>query len=432
MTTTDRLAIDRASVRRSSLDGYLHVEISPISKANVCPYYGREIPNSEALGLQPDQVYQLLRDPIELAKAAPTFNHIPLLNQHIASSAAELPKEAIVGSTGTEATFSPPYLTNSLVIWDASSIAGIETSEQRELSSSYHYVADMTPGEFEGVPYDGRMTNIVGNHVALVIAGRAGSDVLVGDSLPPELHPMKPSKKVAVRAALGAYLRPLLAQDGAIPQLNVIAHGNKQVEQIAKDAKAFFPTVDETALVKLLRLARDEADMDDDNAQDESEEDKAEREKKEAEAAKDRKGRDKAKDSEESEKEKADKEKARDEEEEEERKKEKAEDRKATDAAIADARTSALADFRAIRQAERDVQPLVGEVVAMDSAEAVYRFALDAAGVDNQGIHVSALPALVKMATDAKSRPAPRVAMDAAASADFRTRFPTATAVRSA
>lgn len=434
----DRFALDRATVRSTDRDGRLHIEVSPISKSNVCPYYGREIPNSEALGLDADKVYQLLRDPVELAKAAPTFNNIQLLRVHAGVSAQDPQKDHIVGSTGTDATFTPPYLTNSLVVWDASAIAGIETGEQRELSSSYRYDADMTPGVFEGVPYDGRMTNIIGNHVALVEIGRAGADVAVGDSLPTELLPMKPSKKVAVRAALGAYLRPLLAQDGAIPQLNVLAHGNKQVEQIAKDAKSFFPTVDEPVLVKLLRLARDEADEMD--AEDETDEEKAEREEREAKAAKSKdkakdrakdKAKDKAKDEEDDDgKKKADDEDDEDEDEDDKKK----DDKKASDAALAAARhggaSDALAGFRAIREAEKAVHPLVGEVVAMDSAEAIYRFALDSVGVDTKGIHPSALPTLVKLALDCQApKQTSRVAMDAAHASDFAARFPTATKI---
>ena len=38
------LAFDRASVRRVDVDGLLHVSMTPISKANVCIYYGKEIP----------------------------------------------------------------------------------------------------------------------------------------------------------------------------------------------------------------------------------------------------------------------------------------------------------------------------------------------------------------------------------------------------
>ena len=75
--TTERLAFDRGSVRQIDKVGRLQVERSNISKANVCGYYGREIPNSEALGLEPDRLYMLYRDPDELRKAAKT----PLRNR---------------------------------------------------------------------------------------------------------------------------------------------------------------------------------------------------------------------------------------------------------------------------------------------------------------------------------------------------------------
>lgn len=426
---TDALAFDYQSVRRKDVDGRMHVAISPISKANVCPYLGREIPNNQTLGLDPDRIYMLLRDPVELAKGAESFNNLPLMSVHVVTSADDPQKEHVVGATGSNAKFEPPYLFNSLVIWDAAAIAGIESNEQRELSSSYRYDADMTPGVFEGQPYDGRMTNIVGNHVALVEKGRAGADVLVSDSLPLELSsmPTKRSLAVAVRAALSTHLRPLLAVDGAIPQVNVLMRGFKSTEQLAKDTKAMFPDkVNEVNLARALKLAADEAPEDPDKAddEDETEEEKAERLKKEAkDKAKDR-AKDKAKDEDDDETEeerKAREAKAKDEDE---------KDRKeAMDAAIANARKQAVADAQAIRQAEKDVAPLVGEVAAMDSAEAVYRFALDSAGVENKDVHASALPALVKLAVQNKNVAPPRVANDSAAADDFRKRFPTASPI---
>jgi hypothetical protein len=49
-----RLAMDRApTARTKDKNGFLHVKDCRISKANVCPYLGREIPGSEALGLDP-------------------------------------------------------------------------------------------------------------------------------------------------------------------------------------------------------------------------------------------------------------------------------------------------------------------------------------------------------------------------------------------
>ena len=58
------------SVRQYTPDGHLRVEITNISKANVCPYIGREIPNYKELGLKADEIYKLYRDPDELKKAA--------------------------------------------------------------------------------------------------------------------------------------------------------------------------------------------------------------------------------------------------------------------------------------------------------------------------------------------------------------------------
>lgn len=182
----DSLALDRESVRSYDADKRLHVSSTPISKANICEYYGREIPGAEAMGLEADRKYKLLRDPEELAKAVGTFNHIPLLRRHVPVSAEDHKPEDVIGSTGTDASFDAPYLTNSLVVWSQSGIDDIEKEHRKELSSAYRYRADMTPGAHEGESYDGVMRDIVGNHVALVKKGRAGPDVVVGDEKPGE------------------------------------------------------------------------------------------------------------------------------------------------------------------------------------------------------------------------------------------------------
>jgi hypothetical protein len=102
------LAFDRASVRTYDRDGRLHVEITNISKAAVNPYIGREIPDYQALGLDPGKIYKLLRDPDELAKAAPTFNNIPLLSRHQPVTADDHKPDLVIGSTSTDATFEAP------------------------------------------------------------------------------------------------------------------------------------------------------------------------------------------------------------------------------------------------------------------------------------------------------------------------------------
>jgi hypothetical protein len=180
----DAMAFDRASVRKLDADGRLHVAITPISAAMISPYFGKEIPDFEKLGLSPDVMYPLLRDPDELAAAVSTFNNIPLLLRHEPVSATEHDKSLVIGSTGTDARFDGHFLLNSIVVWTKEAIDAIESGDAQELSCAYKYRADMTPGTWEGHPFSGRMRDIVGNHVALVPEGRCGPSVSVADSDP--------------------------------------------------------------------------------------------------------------------------------------------------------------------------------------------------------------------------------------------------------
>lgn len=214
-----RLALDRDTVREKRRDGQLVVKRAHITKANVCPYRGEEIPGWEDLGLEKDAIYNLLRDPEELKKAAPTLNGVQLLQKHVPVSAeaddGHQPYDT-VGSLGTDAEFveedGENYLDNSLFINAKNAIDGIESGKKRELSAGYHYTPDMTPGIFRGTRYDGVMRDIVFNHVALVEDGRAGPDVVVGDSM--ENLMAKPTKLgVHVLAMVAHRVAPLIAMD---------------------------------------------------------------------------------------------------------------------------------------------------------------------------------------------------------------------------
>ncbi len=369
MNPTECLAFDRASVRTIDANGRLQISRTNISKANVNGYYGREIPRSEELGLEPNKLYRLWRHPDELRKAAKTFNNIPVLSKHIPDFPNDPPNEFRVGVTHSNAEFDGTYLTVGMSIWDNSAIAGIESGEQRELSASYKYVADMTPGVTpDGEPYDGVMRDIFGNHEALVPDGRAGPDVLVADSLPPELNHMRKHKVAAIRATL----KPLLAQDA-----------------------------DLEAEVRKALLALDEAEKEDEKENKPAEDEGDEEDEKENKPAEDEGDEEDDKVS-----------------------------KTAMDSAIrlaADSATKKAAEnFRKIREAEQVVRPLIGDVVAMDSAEDVYRTALEQSGVDIAGVHPSAYPAMVKMAISQKENSRPVIAQDSASVSEFEKAFPTA------
>jgi hypothetical protein len=177
----DALAFDYASSRAYDADGHLRVTQTPISMSNVCPYYGSEIPQSRELGLDPNRVYHLLRDPAELEKAAASFAGKPLLWNHVPVTADDHDHMSTVGAISNP-TWTAPFLRADLSCWTRLAIDGIESNTQKQLSASYRYKAVMTPGIYNGVRYDGKMTNISGNRVALVPVGRNGADCVVQDA----------------------------------------------------------------------------------------------------------------------------------------------------------------------------------------------------------------------------------------------------------
>lgn len=247
------LALDRASGRIYDQDGRLRLDACNISKACVSPYKGSEIPGCKALGLDGAKVYQMLRDPEELAKAAPSFNMIPVMSDHVAVSAADHRPDLMVGTTGTDCRYAHPYLVNSLGIFAQKAIDGIEDDAKRELSCGYYYKPDMTPGVYEGVSYDGVMREIRGNHVALVSEGRAGPDVLVGDEALKIINKERQMSKkpivlrsraaLRVQGALIAHYAPMLAQDARpdfttiLKEVNLKTFGFKKMrDAVAKAA----------------------------------------------------------------------------------------------------------------------------------------------------------------------------------------------------
>ncbi|MGH9640856.1 MAG: hypothetical protein ACRD3Q_00375, partial [Terriglobales bacterium] len=74
---------------------------------------------------------------------------------------------------------------------------------------------------------------------------------------------------------------------------------------------------------------------------------------------------------------------------------------------------AAVKRVEALYAARKAVEPVVG-VVAFDSADQVYEFALKHLKIDIAGVHPSAYPTLLSIARKASAPPA-RVAMDAAA-----------------
>ena len=402
---TVKLAFDR-SARTLDADGRLHVARSHISKAAVNPYYGSEIPGFEALGLEPTRIYRLLRDPVELERAVDTFARMPILSKHVHVTADDPQPELVVGAVGSEVSFAAPYLDADLCVWDSKAIAGIEADAVRELSCAYRYVAVMEPGEYEGQPYDGRMTEIQGSHLALVEVGRAGSDVVVADSNPfttTKEPAMKMSKLGRALFAALAAASPVLAADSALPalvgqanrknfpkddvrakllaldasldsnKLDAVLDAILDVEQNPEAAEPMPIAKDETPAEKLRGLLAGKCD----DAT--------------IEAALALLPADVAADAE---------------------PEVKPED-------VKTAMDGLRRDLMDAAEAARVVRPVVGDVIGMDSAEAIYGFALDHMKVARKGVSgAPALRAIFDAAAKAEATHAPRVAMDSAGLAE--------------
>jgi hypothetical protein len=165
-------AFDKQTARSFDADGRMRVKNCILSTAEINPYRGNEIPGYDALGLKPNHIYDLYRDPEEMRKAVPTFEGIPLMIKHVPQTAEEPRKEYQAGAIHS-VTFDGKHLRGDLLVSDGKAIDLIESGAMSDLSCGYRYTPDMTSRDVDGRPADGTMRDLQGNHVALVDDGRA-------------------------------------------------------------------------------------------------------------------------------------------------------------------------------------------------------------------------------------------------------------------
>lgn len=167
-------AFDKQTARSFDADGRMRVRDCILSTAEVNPYRGREVVGFKELGLDPNRVYELYRDPTELGHpdTLKSFEGLPLMIKHVAQT-ADNPRKEYVGGSVHNVRFDGKHLRGDLLVWDGHAIDLIESDELSDLSCGYRYKPVMRSGDADGQAYDGRMTVIRGNHVALVDDGRA-------------------------------------------------------------------------------------------------------------------------------------------------------------------------------------------------------------------------------------------------------------------
>ena len=169
-------------------NGHLYVSDCVITSACVSEYLGEEIQGYEDFGLDPNKPYGVLRPYEEIEKALETYKGLPLLDIHIPISAERPHEEEWLGTVGTDARLDGNNLLNTVVVWKQEAIDAINNADKGDkkngkkcLSVGYGYDIIKEDGIFEGKQYQFKMTNIKGNHVALVDDGRV-PDAQIADS----------------------------------------------------------------------------------------------------------------------------------------------------------------------------------------------------------------------------------------------------------
>lgn len=145
-----------------------------------------------------------LRDPSEVFKADSmrSFDMLTVTNTHPYQMVTAANARQFMVGASSKVERDDDHLRTELMVADAATVSEMESGEKAQVSCGYTCDYDPTPGVHPvWGRYDGRQTNIRGNHIALVTHARAGETARVRMDASPELR-----KDYAVMATNGAVL----------------------------------------------------------------------------------------------------------------------------------------------------------------------------------------------------------------------------------
>ena len=177
MKMTDAATLTGARV---TPEGYLVANVRT-ARIGTQDYLGSELDRPD---LDTVTVY---RDESEVFRKASlqTFGLLPVTDDHPADLVtADTARMVSVGTTNEEVLRDGEYLRIGIKLTDAATIRKVQDGK-RELSVGY--TSELVWGDGiapDGTAYQARQTNIVGNHIAIVAAGRAGPLARIGDTEP--------------------------------------------------------------------------------------------------------------------------------------------------------------------------------------------------------------------------------------------------------
>lgn len=176
---TDVLTLDAP---KRTKDGYMAVR-AKAARTGVYDYAGSEVDPKNEHGLRDTAIVKVLRDDKTVFDAASAHSFIgkPITDDHPSVPVNSTNHRDLARGVVMGAMREGDYLAFDLLLTDADAIAKVDAGK-RELSNGYS--TDLQFGDFtapDGTKCQARQTSIVGNHVALVDRGRAGSECAIKD-----------------------------------------------------------------------------------------------------------------------------------------------------------------------------------------------------------------------------------------------------------
>ncbi|MEW6525078.1 MAG: DUF2213 domain-containing protein [Spirochaetota bacterium] len=154
-------------------DGFLRARVT-IARPGVFPYLTRD-GNIRWEAKLPEDLFSDIT--INTAKGAPVTDGHPPIDDANGMVTPENYTKYIKGSLGDSIVIRDGMLEATETVFDAQLINDLKQGKKVEVSIGFITDVDYTPGEYNGMRYDARQTNIRINHIAHVEAGRAGEKV---------------------------------------------------------------------------------------------------------------------------------------------------------------------------------------------------------------------------------------------------------------
>lgn len=170
---------ERIMSKKKDANGFWFIKHNPISKEGVFPYLGHTISDE----CEPNKIYKVYRPASTLKDSVETWDNPPkpFIDDHEMlgegfTAIDDRPVQGVINNP----VFENGVLYADITVYSEDLKQNIENGK-KELSLGYFCKYKKERGVFKGEVYDYVQYDMVGNHIALVDAGRCGSDVKVFD-----------------------------------------------------------------------------------------------------------------------------------------------------------------------------------------------------------------------------------------------------------